>query len=75
MGRYWAYFDGEKRVMDRATIDRLNSVALPPAYKDAWFCKDPDGHLQATGSMTAAASNIAITPTSAPRPKPANSPG
>jgi DNA topoisomerase-1 len=49
MGRYWAYFDGEKRITDRATIDRLNSVALPPAYKHAWFCKDPDGHLQATG--------------------------
>jgi DNA topoisomerase-1 len=27
----------------------LNSIALPPAYKDAWFCKDPNGHLQATG--------------------------
>jgi DNA topoisomerase-1 len=49
MGRYWAYFDGEKRITDRATIDRLNSIALPPAYKQAWFCKDPDGHLQATG--------------------------
>jgi DNA topoisomerase-1 len=49
IGRYWAYFDGDKRVTDRATIDRLNAIALPPAYKDAWFCKDPDGHLQATG--------------------------
>src|SRR3954451_14904391 len=49
MGRYWAYFDGDKRVTDRATIDRLNAVALPPAYKHAWFCKDPNGHLQATG--------------------------
>jgi DNA topoisomerase-1 len=49
MGRYWAYFDGDKRITDRATIDRLNAIALPPAYKDAWFCKDPDGHLQATG--------------------------
>lgn len=49
MGRYWAYFDGDKRVTDRATIDRLNSIALPPAYTDAWFCKDPEGHLQATG--------------------------
>jgi DNA topoisomerase-1 len=49
MGRYWAYFDGDKRVTDRATIDRLNGIALPPAYHDAWFCKDPDGHLQATG--------------------------
>ena len=49
MGRYWAYFDGAERVTDRDTIDRLNSIALPPAYKDAWFCKDPNGHLQATG--------------------------
>ena len=49
MGRYWAYYDGDQRVTDRATIDRLNGIALPPAYTDAWFCKDPDGHLQATG--------------------------
>src|SRR6476469_3551434 len=49
MGRYWAYFDGDERVTDRETIDRLNSIALPPAYHDAWFCKAPNGHLQATG--------------------------
>src|SRR3954447_1076657 len=49
MGRNWAYFDGDKRVTDRETIDRLNSIALPPAYTNAWFCKDPEGHLQATG--------------------------
>lgn len=50
MGRYWAYFDDDgERVTDRETIDRLNSVALPPAYDKAWFCKDTNGHLQATG--------------------------
>ena len=50
MGRYWAYFDpGGRRVTDRGEIDRLNAIALPPAYKDAWFCTDPNGHLQATG--------------------------
>jgi len=48
-GQYWAYFDGDERVTDRETIDRLTSVGLPPAYTDAWFCKDPEGHLQATG--------------------------
>ena len=45
----WAYFDGAKRVTDRDEIDRLNKLALPPAYVDAWFCKDAGGHLQATG--------------------------
>ena len=49
MGRYWAYYDGAKRITDRPTIDRLNAIGLPPAYHDAWFCKDPEGHLQATG--------------------------
>jgi len=49
IGQHWAYFDGDKRVTDRETIDRLNAVALPPAYRKAWFCKDPNGHLQATG--------------------------
>jgi len=26
MGRYWAYFDGDERVTDRETIDRLNAI-------------------------------------------------
>ena len=46
MGRYWAYFDSDgERVTDRETIDRLNAIGLPPAYTDAWFCKDSNGHL------------------------------
>src|SRR3954452_14736008 len=50
IGRYWAYFapDGN-RITDRGEIDRLNTIALPPAYTDAWVCTDPNGHLQATG--------------------------
>jgi DNA topoisomerase-1 len=50
IGRYWAYFDADgKRITDREEIDRLNAIGLPPAYTDAWFCADPEGHLQATG--------------------------
>lgn len=50
MGRGWGYFDERgKRVTSRREIDRLNEVGLPPAYTDAWFCKDASGHLQATG--------------------------
>jgi DNA topoisomerase-1 len=49
-GRYWQYFDENgERVTDRETIERLNGIALPPAYANAWFCKDGNGHLQATG--------------------------
>ncbi|MGH6783263.1 MAG: DNA topoisomerase IB [Sphingomicrobium sp.] len=49
-GRYWQYHDAAgERITDRAEIERLNAIALPPAYTDAWFCTDPDGHVQATG--------------------------
>ncbi len=46
----WGYFapDGE-RITDRDEIDRLNKIALPPAYTDAWYCPYPNGHIQATG--------------------------
>ena len=50
MGRYWAYFDADgNRITSREEIDRLNAIGLPPAYENAWFCADPNGHLQATG--------------------------
>jgi DNA topoisomerase I len=49
-GRGWAYFDADgKRITDRDEIDRLNKIALPPAYTHAWYCPDPTGHILATG--------------------------
>ena len=48
-GQAWAYFDGDARVTNRDEIDRLNALALPPAYVEAWFCKTANGHIQATG--------------------------
>ncbi len=49
-GRGWQYFgtDGA-RITDRDEIDRLNAIGLPPAYRDCWFCPDPEGHIQAIG--------------------------
>jgi DNA topoisomerase-1 len=50
MSHGWGYFDAEgNRITDRDEIDRLNAIGLPPAYEQAWFCADPDGHMQATG--------------------------
>ena len=49
-GHGWAYFDSAgKRITDRDEIDRLNSIALPPAYSDAWFSPSPHGHILARG--------------------------
>lgn len=46
----WAYYDADgDRITDREEIDRLNAIALPPAYRDCWFCPSPWGHIQAVG--------------------------
>lgn len=46
----FAYFDVQgKRIEDEAEIQRINSLAIPPAYEDVWICPDPRGHIQATG--------------------------
>ena len=34
---------------DNAEIQRIQRLAIPPAYRDVWICPLPDGHLQATG--------------------------
>lgn len=49
-GTGWAYFDAKgKRITDPEERVRLNAIALPPAYRDAWFCPAPNGHILATG--------------------------
>jgi DNA topoisomerase I len=49
-GRGFTYVrpDG-KRVADRATLDWIRSLAIPPAWTDIWICSARNGHLQATG--------------------------
>ena len=49
-GSGWAYFDAEgKRITDPEERMRLNAIALPPAYRDAWFCPAANGHILAIG--------------------------
>lgn len=49
-GKGFSYRDEKgNRLEDRAVVERLQSLAIPPAYDDVWFCKDEFGHVQATG--------------------------
>jgi DNA topoisomerase I len=36
-------------IRDRATLDRIVQLAIPPAYADVWICPQANGHIQATG--------------------------
>ena len=49
-GTGFFYVDANgKRLDDDTAIERINALAIPPAYEDVWICADPNGHLQATG--------------------------
>lgn len=37
------------KLSDKTTIERINKLAIPPAYSDVWIAADPDAHIQATG--------------------------
>ncbi len=37
------------RPLPKAEVDRVKSLAIPPAWTDVWICASPLGHLQATG--------------------------
>lgn len=49
-GKGWQYLTARGRpVRSPAVIARLEALALPPAYSDAWYARDAAAHLQATG--------------------------
>jgi DNA topoisomerase-1 len=49
-GKAFSYIgtDG-KPIRDKDELERIRSLAVPPAYGDVWICPHPLGHLQATG--------------------------
>jgi DNA topoisomerase IB len=52
-GRGFTYAGPNGRPVDEATLERIRSLAIPPAWTDVWICADPDGHIQAVGTDAA----------------------
>jgi len=49
-GKGFVYLgDDGGRIRDRAVLDRIRSLAVPPNYNDVRIAADPDAHLQAIG--------------------------
>ncbi len=49
-GKGFTYLDERgERIDDGEVIERIRSLAVPPAWDDVWICSDPEGHIQATG--------------------------
>jgi DNA topoisomerase-1 len=48
--RPFRYLDtGGKRITDPAVVERLDKLAIPPAWRDVWIAPGPRAKLQATG--------------------------
>jgi DNA topoisomerase I len=48
--RHFRYVDGRgRRVTEAAKLERIQALAIPPAWKDVWISPRPAAKLQATG--------------------------
>ena len=53
-GRGFSYHDSDGHVLtDRATLERIQDLVIPPAWKNVWISPHPNGHIQAVGTDAA----------------------
>ncbi|PZR55188.1 DNA topoisomerase IB [Xylanimonas oleitrophica] len=49
-GRGWVFLDVDgSPLRDAEELDRCRRLAVPPAWRDVWICRYPNGHVQAFG--------------------------
>lgn len=48
-GRGFSYSDASDAPLSADDIERVETLAIPPAWDAVWICPTPDGYLQATG--------------------------
>lgn len=53
-GKGFSYYDPDgELVTDPRTVERINALVIPPAWKKVWICPYPNGHIQAVGTDAA----------------------
>ena len=48
-GKGFDYFLSNRKISDKATLVRIRSLIIPPAWKNVWISPDEKSHIQATG--------------------------
>ena len=48
-GKVFYYERAGREVKDAATLKRIRSLVIPPAWTNVWICPTPRGHIQAVG--------------------------
>ncbi|QGF22347.1 DNA topoisomerase IB [Raineyella fluvialis] len=49
-GKGFTYVDEHGDRLSPEQVERIRSLAIPPAWRDVWICPRPNGHLQAVGT-------------------------
>ena len=49
-GKGFAYLDADGNRLPAEEVERIRSLAIPPAWRDVWICPYPNGHIQALGT-------------------------
>lgn len=53
-GKGFSYYDQNgELITDARTVERINALVIPPAWKKVWICPYPNGHIQAVGTDAA----------------------
>jgi DNA topoisomerase I len=48
-GKGFVYIYDNKPLKEKAEIERIRKLAIPPAWTHVWICPSENGHIQATG--------------------------
>jgi DNA topoisomerase-1 len=48
-GKYFSYYFSGKKIEDKAELERIKKLVIPPAWEKVWICRLHNGHLQVTG--------------------------
>jgi DNA topoisomerase IB len=49
-GKGFVYLDANGERLPAEEVERIRSLAIPPAWKEVWICPYPSGHIQAVGT-------------------------
>ena len=52
-GKGFVYLDADGQRLGADDVERIRSLAIPPAWEDVWICPLPQGHIQAVGTDVA----------------------
>jgi DNA topoisomerase-1 len=48
-GKGFVYIYDRKPLKEKAELERIRKLAIPPAWTNVWICPSDNGHIQATG--------------------------